>query len=86
MAASQLGRLLRIGLLLQCGARFTGPELARLMRVSKRTIYRDVRMLQDAGLDVHFDPAERAYALHTRLLKPMQQDSHTRRAAEAPPT
>ena len=52
--------------------RLTGPNLARPMRVSKRTIYRDIRLLQDVGLDIFLDPTNRAYALRSRFPKPIR--------------
>ena len=42
------------------------------MRVSKRTIYRDIRLLQDVGLDIFLDPTNRAYALRSRFPKPIR--------------
>ena len=70
MAGDRLRRLLRLSLLFQARANLDAVKLSRLLEVSKRTILRDIRVLQEAGLDVAFDPAAKAYVLQSQLLKP----------------
>jgi predicted DNA-binding transcriptional regulator YafY len=55
MNASRLSRCLRLLNLLQARVGHTVDELARECGVSKRTIYRDLRLLAEAGVHLHYD-------------------------------
>ncbi|MEV4436872.1 WYL domain-containing protein [Streptomyces sp. NPDC049555] len=48
-------RLIHLLLLLQSKASMTGPELARRLEVSERTVARDVQALSEAGIPVYAD-------------------------------
>ena len=69
MARNRLRRLLRLSLLLQQGSRVNCRDLARIMNVSRRTIYRDMRALGEAGLDVVFDHTNGHYVVRGTRLK-----------------
>jgi len=65
MARDRLKRLLRIGLLLQRGERVNCRDLAKIMNVSRRTIYRDIQALGEAGLVVAFDADHGHYVVRS---------------------
>jgi predicted DNA-binding transcriptional regulator YafY len=50
------GRLLRLLALLQARTDWTGPQLAERLRVSTRTIRKDVERLRELGYPVHAEP------------------------------
>ena len=57
---------------IQGGRPATADELARRTGVSTRTVYRDLRGLQDAGFPIYFDPDKRTYRLtDTFQLRPL---------------
>ena len=57
-------RALRILTCLQAGPGFNAQELATQMRVSRRTIFRDLNLIRDAGVSIFFDATYDAYRLH----------------------
>ena len=57
-------RALRILTCLQAGPGFNAQELANQMRVSRRTIFRDLNLIRDAGVSIFFDSTHDAYRLH----------------------
>lgn len=57
-------RAIRILGCLQAGPGFNARELAQRMRVSRRTIYRDVSLIRDAGIPIEFDFETSTYSLH----------------------
>ena len=59
----RLQRLFRLLHCLQARSMFTCPELATALKVSRRTVYRDISLLRDAGIDVHLDPDTAGYSL-----------------------
>lgn len=58
-------RALRILCCLQSGPSFNARELAQRLRVSRRTIYRDLELIRAAGIDVVFDETSDAYRVNT---------------------
>lgn len=54
-------RAIRILTCLQSGPIFNAKELATRMRVSRRTIYRDLNLLRGAGIRVEFDEQNSGY-------------------------
>ena len=54
-------RLLQILEYLQSGRRYHTGQLADLLNVSKRTVFRDLKMLQDSGIQLLYDPAVQGY-------------------------
>ncbi len=60
-AVQRQARVLRILSCLQSGSHFNAKELARRLRVSRRTVYRDLKMMREAGVPIHFDGEHSAY-------------------------
>ncbi len=59
----RLERLLRLLHCLQARSMFSSQELADALKVSRRTVYRDISLLRDAGIDVDLDPETARYSL-----------------------
>lgn len=55
---------------LQSGKRYNARQLSEFCGVSRRTIFRDLAGLQEAGLPAHFDPAQQAYWLPGKTMLP----------------
>ncbi|MDP6446248.1 MAG: HTH domain-containing protein [Pirellulaceae bacterium] len=68
-ALSRHARAIRILTCLQSGPGFNAAELAKYLNVSRRTIYRDMNLIREAGISIHFDTKHDAY----RLEREMQQ-------------
>ncbi|HWL06959.1 MAG TPA: WYL domain-containing transcriptional regulator [Planctomicrobium sp.] len=65
----KIRRLLSLLERLQSGRTFTTAELTSICQVSRRTIFRDLKDLQDAGVEILYDTATQGYWLpvHTAL-------------------
>jgi predicted DNA-binding transcriptional regulator YafY len=76
--ARRQSRVLQILRHLQSGNGCTVDELAGRMDVCRRTIFRDLHLLRDAGVDVIFDEAEEQYRLAPRddLLRAPELAAH----------
>ena len=59
----QLVRLLQIVVALQSGRRPNARGLAALCEVSRRTIFRDLDAIEQAGLPVEYDPIREGYRI-----------------------
>lgn len=59
----RIRRLVRLIDLLAAGRAYPAAELAGLCGVSRRTVFRDVSTLRDAGLPVRFDEPRRGFLL-----------------------
>ncbi len=71
MKPPRLQRVLRLVHLLQSGKGYNTAALARACGVSRRTIFRDLELLRQAGFQVVYDEAEGCYRLPSaRLLPP----------------
>lgn len=66
----RLNRLLRLIELLQSGRLQNSAQLAEASGVSRRTVFRDIGMLQQAGLHVLYDEERQGYFLPQRLTLP----------------
>ncbi len=62
-ARLQLGRLFRLVLILQTERFPNARELAESCEVSRRTIYRDLELLAEAGIPVRYRPERQGYQL-----------------------
>jgi len=56
-------RAIRILTCLQAGPGFNAAELANHLGVSRRTIYRDLNLIKEAGIHISFDERQSAYRL-----------------------
>jgi len=63
MKRNRTQRLIRIVQLLQAGRRYDIEELAQELYVSRRTAFRDIRVLNDSGIVCHFDPDTESYVI-----------------------
>ncbi len=70
MDISRLHRVLKIITLLQTRHRYSPDELSAELEVSKRTIFRDLNMLELAGIPFFFDRATGGYEIHKTYFLP----------------
>jgi proteasome accessory factor B len=70
MDISRLHRVLKIITLLQTRHRYSPDDLAAELEVSKRTIFRDMNMLELAGIPFFFDRATGGYEIHKTYFLP----------------
>ncbi|MBN2584068.1 MAG: YafY family transcriptional regulator [Planctomycetes bacterium] len=75
MDISRLHRVLKIITLLQTNRYYSADELADELEVSKRTVYRDLNMLELAGIPFYYDRSRHGYLIHqTYWLPPVNLD------------
>jgi predicted DNA-binding transcriptional regulator YafY len=66
-------RLLNLVGLLQSGRNFNSAQLADICQVSRRTVFRDIKTLQESGVSVSFDEEKQGYSLpQTSFLPPAE--------------
>jgi len=70
MNVSRVHRLLRLITLLQGGRNYSAADLARQLEVSKRTVYRDLNMLELAHIPYYFDPDSGGYRICGQFFLP----------------
>lgn len=70
MKVSRIHRLLRLITLLQSGSGWTADELARELDVSRRTVFRDMNMLEMAHIPYYFDRERGSYRLGRHFFLP----------------
>ena len=70
---SRIHRLLRILTLIQGGDSWTAQKLAQECKVVVRTIYRDLDMLEGAGIPYFYDREKKRYAIRRDLFMPPVQ-------------
>jgi len=70
MSVSRIYRLLRVITMLQSGRSYTAGELAEELEVSRRTIFRDLNMLEMARIPYYFDPESRGYKISQHFFLP----------------
>ena len=69
-SAERVHRLLRLVELLQSGRHYNTVDLADLCNVSRRTIFRDLNVLQDSGIPIRFDDSKQGYTLPPTVFLP----------------
>ncbi len=70
MSANRVHRLLRMIALLQSGRPFTADQLAEEVAVSRRTLFRDLNMLELAGVPCRYDVKRRTYTVEPSFFLP----------------
>ncbi len=70
MSISRIYRLLRLVTLLQGRKPFTPQELAEELQVSRRTVFRDLNMLEMARIPYYFDPEAGGYRISRHFFLP----------------
>ena len=63
---NRLERCIRILVLVQRGDAPDAAKLAKMLNVTRRTIFRDLAALKEMGLEVVFDPSISSYCVHLR--------------------
>jgi len=70
MKSTRLRRLLRLIVLLQSDRYYNANELADLLHVTRRTIYRDLNMLSDAGIPYRHSDEKGGYRIDKNFVLP----------------
>jgi len=70
MKVSRIHRLLRLITLLQGSQDWSVGELAEELQVSRRTVFRDLNMLEMAHIPYHFDTERSSYRIGDRFFLP----------------
>jgi len=70
MSVSRIYRLLRLITMLQGRRSYTASELASELEVSRRTIFRDLKMLELAHIPYYFDADEGGYKISRHFFLP----------------
>ena len=70
MSISRIYRLLRLITLLQGGRGYSASELAEELEVSRRTIFRDLNMLEMAHIPYYYDPDRMGYRISRHFFLP----------------
>lgn len=63
MKTIRVSRMMQILTAVQSVQRFKADDLARLFRTSRRTIFRDIKILQNAGIPCQFDREDCCYRI-----------------------
>lgn len=66
----RLHRILKLIEVLQSGRSYNTTRLAEECSVSRRTIFRDLKMLQESGIEVRYDETKQGYSLPARAFLP----------------
>jgi len=70
MRVSRIYRLLQLITLLQSGRNYTPDELADELEVSKRTVFRDLNVLEMANIPYYFDSDRNGYRINGHFFLP----------------
>lgn len=70
MSISRVYRILRIITILQGSRGYTADELASELDVSRRTVFRDLNMLEMARIPYYFDPQTKGYRISPNFFLP----------------
>lgn len=68
MKINQLARKIRMIWLLQTGVPATADQLAQDLQISRRTVFRDIRELEDAGIDIRYDKPRQSYLINPHFI------------------
>lgn len=70
MRVSRIYRLLRLITMLQSGRTYTVDQLARELDVSRRTVFRDLNVLEMAHVPYYYDRQDRTYRINSYFFLP----------------
>ncbi len=70
MKASRIYRLMRIVTILRSGRTYTANDLASELEVSRRTVFRDLNMLEMAHIPYYFDQDKNGYRINDHFFLP----------------
>jgi predicted DNA-binding transcriptional regulator YafY len=70
MKGNRITRVLRLVTTLQSGQRYTADELADMLGMSKRTVFRDLKILKEADIPCHYDKKKRFYSMDSKVFLP----------------
>jgi len=70
MSISRIYRLLRLITLLQSGRGYSADDLAAELEVSRRTVFRDLNMLEMAHIPYYYDPERGGYRISRHFFLP----------------
>ena len=62
--------MVKILIALQSGQRYTIDDLIKMFSLSRRTVYRDLKDLQEAGVSCHYDQEARCYKVEPEFFLP----------------
>ena len=68
MTQDRIRRLLRLVTLMQSGRRCNVRSMCTSLEVSRRTLFRDLSVLQDAGIQYVYDGKEKTYTMESSVL------------------
>ena len=70
MKISRLERILRLLMIVQSGGYYSPSELSQKLKVSKRTVFRDLDILYKVGIPCYYDENEGGYKLDDKCFFP----------------
>jgi predicted DNA-binding transcriptional regulator YafY len=70
MKTTRIYRILRLIVMLQSRRHYAADELAGLLSVSRRTVFRDLNVLEQAHVPYHFDPDSGGYRIEHDFFPP----------------
>jgi len=70
MGLNRVNRLLRLLIRLQSESNNSTEELMEAFKVSRRTLYRDLRALQDSGVPCYFERLKQCYKIDSSFFMP----------------
>jgi len=71
MSTSRIHRIIKILTGLQSARHYAVEDLAKLFRTSRRTVFRDLRDLQEAGIPCYYDPKTKSYTIDGKFFLPV---------------
>lgn len=70
MKISRLSRIIQILTSLQSGQSYSADDLAKMLGISRRTVFRDLKDLQKAGVPYHYDKKAHCYTISPEFFLP----------------
>ncbi len=70
MKTGRITRIMKILMALQSGRGYSVDDLAKMLGLSRRTVFRDLKELSEAGVPYHYDAKTRTYSIDRHFLLP----------------